>query len=447
MLQQQQQRQQLQPRGGQLRPPVRPVLVPPPMPFKTAEFTAAAAAAAKKKKRRPYDRMLPERLAALLPESALYTQLLEFESRVDAALLRKKIDIQEAIKNPPFMQRTLRIYVFNTYANQTNQARTAPRKQQAEPPSWTLKIEGQILEDGPEVDPSGVAIRPTQYPKFSSFFKRVTIALDPNLYPENPAIIWENSRSPAQHEGFEIKRKGDKEFNVSIRFEMNYIPEKFKLSPALTDVLGIEVETRARIISGIWHYVKAKKLQSPSDPSFFMCDLPLMKVFGEERVKFAMVSQKITNHLSPPQPIHLEHRIRLSGNSPAGNACYDVLVDIPFPMHKDMAAFMANTEKHREIDACEEAISGVLRKIHEHRKRRAFFLGFSQSPVEFVNAMIDSQSRDLKLLAGESNRNAEKERRSEFYNQPWVEDAVIRYLNRKPPPPPSAMANDTPTIT
>ena len=43
---------------------------------------------------------------------------LEFESRVDAVLSRKKVDIQEALKNPPCIQKTLRIYVFNTFANQ-----------------------------------------------------------------------------------------------------------------------------------------------------------------------------------------------------------------------------------------------------------------------------------------------------------------------------------------
>jgi SWI/SNF-related matrix-associated actin-dependent regulator of chromatin subfamily D len=36
------------------------------------------------------------------------------------------------------------------------------------------------------------------------------------------------------------------------------------------------------------------------------------------------------------------------------------------------------------------------------------------------------------MVVGQVGRNAEKERRSDFYNQPWVEDAVIRYLNRRP---------------
>ncbi|OIW14463.1 hypothetical protein TanjilG_19511 [Lupinus angustifolius] len=395
-------------------------------PLKPVELMPGA----RRKKQKLDEKHLQDRVATVLPESAIYTQLLEFEARVDALYARKKIDIQEALKNPPCIQKTLRIYVFNTFANQTH---TFPTRSNAEPPTWTLKIVGRILEDNEEPDqPGGVQKSTESYPKFSSFFKRVTISLDQRLYPDNHIIKWENARSAAPHEGFEVKRKGDKEFSAHIRLEMNHIPEKFKLSPALKEVLGIEVDTRPRIIAAIWHYVKARKLQNPNDPSFFHCDPHLQKVFGEEKMKFTDVAQRLSHHLLPPQPILLEHKIKLSGNSPVGSVCYDLMVDIPFPIQMELSSLLANAEKNKEIDACDEAICGIIKKIHEHRRRRAFFLGFSQSPVELINALIESQSRDLKLAAGESSRNAEKERRSDFFNQPWVEDAVVRYLNRKP---------------
>ncbi|KAM0904568.1 hypothetical protein ACQ4PT_017929 [Festuca glaucescens] len=426
------------------RPPQKPPSRPPAPTSAAAAASVAAAykaansgsvdltpAARRNKKRKLPEKQLPDRVAALLPESALYTQLLEFEARVDAALARKKVDIQEALKTPPSLQRTLRIYVFNTFANQ---ARTIPPPKTAEPPTWSLKIIGRVLEDGTELDPAGVVPKHNpMYPKFSSFFKRVTIGLDPSLYPENSMITWENARSAAPQEGFEVKRKGDKEFLANIRLEMNYNPEKFKLSQPLMEVLGVEVDTRARVIAALWQYIKAKKLQNPSDPSYFMCDPQLKKVFGEDKMRFAMLSQKISQHLAPPPPINFEHKIKLSGNGANSSACYDILVDVPFPLQKEMTAFLANTEKHKDIEACDEVISASIKKIHEHRRRRAFFLGFSQSPVEFINALIASQSKDLKLVAGEANRNIERERRADFYNQPWVEDAVIRYLNRKPP--------------
>ncbi|CAI9283404.1 unnamed protein product [Lactuca saligna] len=420
---------------GMKRMPQKPVGRPPGVsnpnntisPMRMMELTPAAR---HKKKQKLPEKQLLERVAAILPQSALYTQLLEFESRVDSALARKKIDIQEAIKNPPCIQKTLRIYVFNTFANQV---RKIPMKPNDEPPTWTMKIIGRILEEGMDPDQVGMMQQSNpMYPKFSSFFKRVTISLDQRMYPDNHMILWDSSRTPTPHEGFEVKRKGDKEFTANIRLEMNYMPEKYKLSLALMEVLGIEVDTRSRIIAAIWHYVKARKLQNADDPSYFNCDPALRKVFGEDKMKFTMVSQKISHHLSPPQPIHLEHRIKLSGNSPAGNACYDVLVDVPFPVQRELNALLATTEKTKEIEACDEAICTSIRKINEHRKRRAFFLGFSQSPVEFIDALIESQGRDLKLVAGEASRNAEKEHRAEFYNQPWVEDAVIRYLNHKP---------------
>ncbi|GFQ05852.1 swi/snf complex component snf12 homolog [Phtheirospermum japonicum] len=385
-------------------------------PMKTMELAPTV----RRGKRKLPDKVIPEKVTAILPESALYTQLLEFESRVDGALARKKVDIIESLKNPLRAQKVLRIYIFNTYTNQTG-------NENGEPPSWSLRIIGRILEDGKDPGLEG----PVQ-PKFSSFIKKITIYLDQSLYPDNHVILWESSRSPVLNEGFEVKRKGDKEFTAIVRLEMDYAPEKFKLSPALQEVLGIEVETRPRIMTALWHYIKIRKLQIHGDTSSFMCDPPLRKVFGEDKLSFSMVRQKITPHLSPPGQIHLEHRIKLSGGNPSGSTCYDVLVDVPLLLEKEMSTFLANLEKNKEIDACDEAITSSVKKIHEHLRRRAFFLGFSQSPAEFINTLISSQSRDLKFTAVDAGRDVEKERRAEFYNQPWAEDAVIRYINRKP---------------
>jgi SWI/SNF-related matrix-associated actin-dependent regulator of chromatin subfamily D len=49
---------------------------------------------------------------------------------------------------------------------------------------------------------------------------------------------------------------------------------------------------------------------------------------------------------------------------------------------------------------------------------RAFFVGFSQSPMDFIYVSIESLSKDLKLVASEANMNIERERRADFYSQP-----------------------------
>lgn len=179
-------------------------------------------------------------------------------------------------------------------------------------------------------------------------------------------------------------------------------------------MLGVQVDTRSRIVSAIWYYVKARKSQNLNDPSFFQCDQALQRVFGEDKVKFTMVLQKISQHLFPSQVILLEHMIKLSGNSPVGSACYDVMVDIPFPIQRELNALVPNIERTKEIDVCDESICGIIRKIHEHHRRRAFLVGFSQSSLEFIKALVESQNKDLKVLLGESGQNAEKDRKSDF---------------------------------
>ncbi|XP_051119331.1 SWI/SNF complex component SNF12 homolog [Andrographis paniculata] len=395
-------------------------------PMKTMELTPAV----HRGKRKVPDKAIPDQITALLPESALYTQLLELESNVDAALARKKADIADSLKNPVQVRKVLRVYVFNTFENQTG---VNSENENVESPSWSLKIIGRILDGGKDhVMEGGKEKSSSLYPKFSSFFKKITVYLDQNLYPDKHVILWDSSRSPVLQDGFEVKRKGSKEFTAIIRLEMNFAPEKFKLSPALQELLGIEVETRPRIMAALWQYVKMKKLQIPGDTAFFTCDPPLKKLFGEEKLKFSMVNQKLTPHLAPPGPIHLEHRVKLSGSCPSGDTCYDVLVDIPLFL-EEKSTFLASLEQNKFIDDCDESISSAVKKVHEHSRRRAFFLGFSQSPAEFINSLIASQARDLKLAAAGASSEMEKEHRADFYDQPWIEDAVIRYLNRKSP--------------
>jgi hypothetical protein len=52
-----------------------------------------------------------------------------------------------------------------------------------------------------------------------------------------------------------------------------------------------------------------------------------------------------------------------------------------------------------QIDVQEQKIGALVYKLNEHKRRRNFFLGFSTSPVDFINAIIASQVR-LALTMG-----------------------------------------------
>ena len=53
-----------------------------------------------KKKKKMADKILPQRVRDLVPESQAYMDLLAFERKLDQTIMRKRLDIQEALKRP-----------------------------------------------------------------------------------------------------------------------------------------------------------------------------------------------------------------------------------------------------------------------------------------------------------------------------------------------------------
>lgn len=68
-----------------------------------------------KRKRRLADKILPQKVRDLVPESQAYMDLLAFERKLDATIMRKRLDIQEALKRPMKQKRKLRIFISNTF--------------------------------------------------------------------------------------------------------------------------------------------------------------------------------------------------------------------------------------------------------------------------------------------------------------------------------------------
>merc|ERR1719341_82042 len=91
--------------GAGMGPPggAKRVAGPPPQGSKSA-----------KKKKRLADKILPQKVRELVPESQAYMDLLQFERKLDSTIMRKRLDIQEALKRPMKQKRKLRIFISNT---------------------------------------------------------------------------------------------------------------------------------------------------------------------------------------------------------------------------------------------------------------------------------------------------------------------------------------------
>ncbi|ORZ02526.1 SWI/SNF and RSC complex subunit Ssr3 [Syncephalastrum racemosum] len=383
------------------------------------------------KKKRPTDRNMPPKIEAFVPESKLYTELTEFEKKLDATIMRKRLDIQEALGKPTKTRRTLRIFVSNTAADQTAQNgddENAFDLNSGNAPSWTLKIEGRLL------DPPIPTKKAQPVQKFTSFFRSILVEMDrdPKMYRDGSNVVeWHKQANAPEYDGVEINRRGDTNVKVRIVLDPEYIPQKYKLNPALADLLDMKLETKPQIIMGLWNYVKNNKLQDAEDKRLIRCDPRLQQLFGVPQIHFAQLPDLINHHLSRPDPIVINYTIRVDKEFHQSAQAYDLDVELDSVVRTKMMQTVAATQTQKEIMQLDDKIVQCVQSINNSKIKRDFLMQFAQHPVEFINKWIASQARDLEVILGETKVNLEEMRQTDFYKQPWVKEAVFHYLTAK----------------
>lgn len=81
---------------------------------------------------------------------------------------------------------------------------------------------------------------------------------DIHVHVEGDLVEWlrPSSASPNDTDGFEVRRVGETPVQCRVLLQLDQQPERFKLSPALSDLLGVRAETRQQIIVLLWQYIK-----------------------------------------------------------------------------------------------------------------------------------------------------------------------------------------------
>ncbi|XP_052427060.1 SWI/SNF-related matrix-associated actin-dependent regulator of chromatin subfamily D member 2-like isoform X1 [Carassius gibelio] len=419
------------------------------------------------KRRKMADKVLPQRIRDLVPESQAYMDLLAFERKLDQTIARKRMEIQEAIKKPITQKRKLRIYISNTYTP------AKPEGEEAEKvASWELRVEGKLLEDPGK-----------QKRKFSSFFKSLVIELDKELYgPDNHLVEWHRMPATQETDGFQVKRPGDVNVKCTLLLMLDHQVRPFlSLEPFADSTPNMHYHTSAnyilRSISWIhaWHDCWActlrpepvscrpcgftskttscktamrKSTLTATDTSdrgnkgkggytrWLYCVMKLnrtaviLQIFGCHRMRFSDIPMKLASLLQHPEPIIINHIISVDPNDQKKTACFDIDVEVDDPLKAQMTSFLSSTTNQQEISALEMKIHETIESINQLKTQRDFMLSFSNNPQDFIQDWLKSQSRDLKLMT-DIVGNPEVERRTEFYHSPWVKEAIGRYVFSK----------------
>uniref|UniRef100_A0A7N6FJF3 DM2 domain-containing protein n=1 Tax=Anabas testudineus TaxID=64144 RepID=A0A7N6FJF3_ANATE len=334
------------------------------------------------KRRKMADKVLPQRIRDLVPESQAYMDLLAFERKLDQTIARKRMEIQEAIKKPIMVS----LYDY---------------------------ISGK------------------QKRKFSSFFKSLVIELDKELYgPDNHLVEWHRMPTTQETDGFQVKRPGDVNVKCTLLLMLDHQPPQYKLDPRLARLLGVHTQTRASIMQALWLYIKNNKLQDSHEKEYINCNRYFRQIFGCHRMRFSEIPMKLAGLLQHPDPIIINHIISVDPTDQKKTACYDIDVEVDDPLKGQMNSFLSSTTNQQEIAALEMKIHETIEYINQLKTERDFMLSFSNNPQEFIQDWLKSQCRDLKLMTDVTG-NPEEERRTEFYQAPWVPEAVGRYVYSK----------------
>lgn len=312
---------------------------------------------AKRRSRRPTDKNIPEGIEECVIGDGVqrYKQLREVESRLDAAMMRKRLDIQDSRNrnlkvqwipgswrfNTDLLQRyrTLRIWISNTVEDQPWQGDgfdvDAFDFSTNMDSSYRVKIEGRLLEEEDEDDNSEdedddvmavaesdadamdedtkekkelkVSKTEPRY-KFSHFFKSMAVEFERvkakdgtehSIEWKKPAIPPNAANPPnaADFDQLEFKRGGDENANITINLVRDEAQERFTLSPALAEIMDATEATRAEVVTGIWEYIKTMGLQEDDEKRSFRCD-GLLKEVGVISRHFVQCMLTIDQDLS-----------------------------------------------------------------------------------------------------------------------------------------------------
>ncbi|KAG0651737.1 hypothetical protein D0Z07_1922 [Hyphodiscus hymeniophilus] len=424
---------------------------------------------AKLRSRKPTDKNIPEGVEDCIIGDGVqrYRELRDVERRLDATMMRKRLDVQDAVNRNVKASisnsslrghadcqqryRTLRIWISNTVEDQSWQADTldvdAFDFNTSMDSSYRVKIEGRLLndeeeeiesddsededqtsgdamdEDGKETEKQKKSKFPAKQYKLSHFFKAMTVefdrkpgkdAADQNVEWKKPVVAPNATNLPnsADFDQLEFKRGGDENINITINLTRDETPERFQLSPALAEILDVGEATRAEAVMGIWDYIRANDLEEDEEKRQFECDANLRAIMtgpNKAHCTIPELPDHIKYHMTSLAPIKLPYTIRVDQDFHENPqpTIYDVRVLVDDPLRAALASYLSNPSYPQsllEITNLNDHLALLVQKIANSKSKHTFFDSLSKNPTEFIAKWLSSQKRDLEVISGEATR-------------------------------------------
>ncbi|KAI4114172.1 MAG: hypothetical protein LQ345_005005 [Seirophora villosa] len=396
---------------------------------------------AQRRTNRPTDKNLPDGIDEFVIGDGVqqYKRLRDVERRLDAMMMRKRLDLQDPRHHGSKRYKKMRIWISNTVDFQQWQKGEEQELYDFSGHSegtYRMKIEGRLLEDkddtlsdddDSDAEHEGKVEAPTDNnekpvvqiglqpkTKLSHFFKAITVEFDRNKNLQadyTTQVEWKRpSFSPnaavypegADFDSLEFERKGDSDMNCTVHFYRD--DDRYLLSDPLAELLDCKEADRNFIMIGIWDYVKAMNLQQDDEKRAVQCDDRLRKIFNRDVIYIPQLDSLLTqHHLFPLPPISLSYTIRCepsfhtSATEPPIPTIYDLTLLVKTPSYVPPLSY----DRLRPLAEYDAQLAHVVQAIQHSKSKHAFMTEFEKDPVGFLKRWMGSQRRDLEVIVGD----------------------------------------------
>jgi len=430
---------------------------------------------------KPTDITLSRSLEKKFPEKVkLFDRLKSKERQLDLMINKKLLDIQdyqqsiaggftqEDIKDTDI----LRIFIYHTSQNQPWQIEQ--QKQQAsslakgekiekdtKDPSWTLRIEGRLLN---EKEP----VSSPKRKKFSTFLSSISVELrakdgndkdlaikaiasgenkDTNAriieWHDDPAIP-EAERIRKQFDGLDICRGGssipqsevpdgetvdssEKEIVANIVIQPKMYPIRLQvMNEQLVELLGSSEITQTECVHRLFNYAKVNNLFEVENPQkaqqqqqqrvqnddnadtssqakvvTIKADDLLYRIFGQNRLTLSKMMELLsTRLLKPIKPIRLQYSINTLRNTTLGDIVIDLKVNskLTDPKIKPGATVLASINKLLSEHVMNKKSLEEMARLNEGLRLNIQALNYSKMKYDFYKKLSEDPVRFLKKI-------------------------------------------------
>lgn len=407
-------------------------------------------------RRKPTDHKLTSQVLERIPEASLFTELQDVEARLDALINRKRFDLQDVIGRSMRKNKTLRLFVSSSVYHQPWQETQSDFMDDAglgsgelgdTTPTWNLRIEGRLTDE-----------EPSSRRMFSSMITSIIVELsqdgqlhngDPLLesngalpgQPGGPPEVVEwhelgsqpsDSEEKIEFDGLDIRRRGDRPVRAKIMLQLKEYPDKFKLAPPLSNILGVSEESKPGVVVSLWQYIRFHKLQDVDEKRLIKCDQALRDLFQRDTVTFPQLVELIGPKLMPREPIIINYTIDTDRDLRNRDVVFDVPIQVDDARRQNLLDMLnswhTDAATLRRLD---DSIVEDVQALNLLADQQKFYKELAEDPGKFLEQWVASQARDLKVIYSDRAFDEEAVRHSSFYNDDILRESIHLFLENK----------------